>query len=74
MGEGLKRIAEACGGMRVSARGVTVDYVPNDTNARKVISKRQRDGWEHIGNTPDDEFLQFRKPTVEVEPSNSIKG
>lgn len=67
MGEGLRRIAEAYGGMRVSARGVTVDYVLNDANATKVIRSRQKDGWEHIGNTPDDRFLQFRKPTNEVQ-------
>jgi hypothetical protein len=53
--------------MRVSARGVTVDYVLNDANATKVIRSRQKDGWEHIGNTPDDRFLQFRKPTNEVQ-------
>lgn len=67
MGEGLTRVAEACGGMRVSVRGVTVDYVPNDANANKLIRKRQKDGWEHIGNTPDEKFLQFRKSTAEVD-------
>lgn len=71
MGEGMKRIAEALGGMRVSARGVTVDYVPNDANAQRIIRKRQKDGWEHIGNTDDGKFLQFRKPTEEAD---NLKG
>lgn len=67
MGEGLKRIARACGGIRVSARGITVDYVPHTKNADSVIEQRKRDGWEHIGNTEDGEFLQFRKPTDQIE-------
>ena len=67
MGEGLKRIAEAMGGMRVSARGITVDYGPNDEGAAKAIRQRKRDGWEHIGNTPDEKFLQFRIATDKVE-------
>lgn len=54
--------------MRVSARGVTVDYVPNDAKAKQTIRARQKAGWEHIGNTPDDKFLQFRKPTAEGRP------
>lgn len=67
MGEGLKRIAAAMGGMRASARGVTVDYVPNDENAQRVIQQRERDGWEHIGKTEDGEFLQFRIATSQLE-------
>lgn len=67
MGEGLKRTARACGGMRVSARGVTVDYVPNTKNTDAVIKQRKADGWEYIGQTEDDEFLQFRKPTHLIE-------
>jgi len=66
MGEGLRGIAETCGGMRVSARGVTVDYVANE-NALAKIKLRKADGWEYIGITDDKKFLQFRIATDKLE-------
>ena len=46
-----------------------IDREPNDEGAAKAIKQRKRDGWEHIGNTPDDKFLQFRIATDKVEES-----
>lgn len=62
MGEGLQRIAETYGGMRVSARGETVDYITNE-NALAKIKLRKADGWEYIGLTPDGKFLRFQIAT-----------
>lgn len=67
MGEGMKRIAEACGGMRVSMRGDTCDYVTKNADYRQVIQQREQQGWTFYGTTDDDKFLQFAILTTEVE-------
>lgn len=69
MGEGLKRVARQCGGMRVSARGETVDYVPvkSAVAAQREINQRVADGWCYIGTTEDQEFLQFKIATSAAE-------
>lgn len=67
MGEGLKRVARACGGMRVSMRGGTCDYVAKGADFKKVIKQREKQGWTYYNTTEDDEFLQFTMPTKEVE-------
>jgi hypothetical protein len=67
MGEGMKRIAEAYGGMRVSARGGTCDYVAKKGDYKRVIQQRERQGWFYYGTTEDGKFLQFTMPTAEVE-------
>lgn len=67
MGEGMKRIAEACGGMRVSARGNTCDYVAKPRNYKQAIKAREAQGWKFYGVTDDDKFLQFTMPTEEVD-------
>lgn len=66
MGEGLKRVAEACGGMRVSARGVTCDYVVNE-NALARIKIRKSEGWKYVGLTDDNKFLRFTIATDKLE-------
>jgi hypothetical protein len=67
MGQGLQRIAEAYGGMRVSARGGTCDYVAKSADYKAVIRRRKKQGWAFYGTTDDDKFLQFTMPTEEVE-------
>jgi hypothetical protein len=67
MGDGMRRIAEACGGMRVSAGGRTCDYVAKGKDYKDVIRCRIKQGWVHIGTTDDDRFLQFTMLTSEVE-------
>lgn len=70
MGEGLKRVARQCGGMRVSVRGETCDYVPN-TNALGKIKTRKADGWNYVGLTDDSEFLRFTIATDAI-PENYL--
>lgn len=67
MGEGMKRIAEVCGGMRVSARGTTCDYVLKTAEYQRVIREREAQGWQFWDVTDDDKFLQFTAPTEEVD-------
>lgn len=69
MGEGLTRVAEACGGMRVSARGETCDYVlrgrPQDDAAE--IRDREARGWRYVGPTPDEKFMRFVTSTTNAD-------
>jgi hypothetical protein len=66
MGEGLKKSAEAFGGMRVGARGTTCDYVINE-NALAKIKLRKAEGWKYIGPTHDNKFLRFTIATAKIE-------
>lgn len=67
MGEGLTKIAEAMGGMRVSARGEICDYVALKSDCLIVIAKREKAGWRYIGPTPDNKFMRFMMRTEEVD-------
>lgn len=67
MGEGMKRMAETYGGMRVSARGCTCDYVAKSADWKREVTRREKQGWVFIGPTEDDKFLRFTMPTAEVD-------